>query len=237
MSEYNPSIGSPNRRAVSNFDGPEARDLPKSWEQARALFDRADKRRGGARGKVAHNTTVEERRYMRHSGNESSYAVRLHSTDVVTFHPDGSIELNTGGWQTPTTRDRMQRCGVRVSMHLGIPGVRHGNSELPYVDGMMLKFRSDGTPGMAWYRNTSLPSGTLDEIRRRRTRNLSRERRDYKAGREPTRDCFRWPNRSGGWAPRGTAPETFQTDSELGLKPICAKKEAAFARAVSGVQS
>lgn len=34
-------------------------------------------------------------------------AVRLHATDVITFHPDNSITLNTGGWNTITTRQRI----------------------------------------------------------------------------------------------------------------------------------
>ena len=34
-------------------------------------------------------------------------AIQLHSTDVVTYRPDGSIVLDSGGWRTPTTKDRM----------------------------------------------------------------------------------------------------------------------------------
>ena len=34
-------------------------------------------------------------------------AIRLHSTDVVTLHPDGSVTLNSGGWHTSTTKDRI----------------------------------------------------------------------------------------------------------------------------------
>lgn len=51
------------------------------------------------RRKVANNTYAERR------GDD--IALRLHQTDVVTFHPDGSITLNTGGWYTVTTKDRM----------------------------------------------------------------------------------------------------------------------------------
>ena len=35
------------------------------------------------------------------------FAVRLHETDVVTIHPDGTYTLNTGGWETVTTKDRI----------------------------------------------------------------------------------------------------------------------------------
>lgn len=33
--------------------------------------------------------------------------IRLHDTDIMTFLPDGRIELNTGGFNTKTTRERM----------------------------------------------------------------------------------------------------------------------------------
>lgn len=37
------------------------------------------------------------------------YAVRLHQTDVVTMHPDGTYTLDSGGWKTTTTKDRINR--------------------------------------------------------------------------------------------------------------------------------
>lgn len=49
--------------------------------------------------KVRNNTYVQRRgKYI---------AVMLHSTDVVEYHPDGSIYICTGGWSTNTTRDRI----------------------------------------------------------------------------------------------------------------------------------
>jgi hypothetical protein len=34
-------------------------------------------------------------------------AVRLHSTDIVKFYPDGSVTLHTGGYHTVTTKERI----------------------------------------------------------------------------------------------------------------------------------
>lgn len=237
---YNPALGTPNRRPVSTYSGAESRDLPKSYAEAREAFERADKRKGGARGKLAHNTTIhlvglgEDR-----SGKQAPvYAVRLHRTDVVTFYPDLSIGLDSDGFQTFTTRDRWNRCGIRVGMGGGVPYVQHGNSTLPYVDGMRLKFRSDGAAGMAFYPSNAQPSGSWDAIAARRRRVLARSRRAFKRGDHTVPDPFYWPLRSGGHSPhRGTVPEVFRTDSECGLKPRDPAKEAAFARAVSGVQS
>jgi hypothetical protein len=52
--------------------------------------------------KIANNT------YLQRRGNDD-IAVRLHSTDVVTFHKNGDITVSTGGWNTVTTKDRIQR--------------------------------------------------------------------------------------------------------------------------------
>lgn len=35
-------------------------------------------------------------------------AVRYHDTDVVTYLPDGRVELRTGGWKSQTTKRRME---------------------------------------------------------------------------------------------------------------------------------
>jgi len=37
--------------------------------------------------------------------------IRLHRTDILTFRPDGSIVVDTGGWDTQTTRDRLNTYG------------------------------------------------------------------------------------------------------------------------------
>jgi len=54
------------------------------------------------RRKVANNTWAERR-------PNGDIAIRLHDTDIVTYSPDGSITLNTGGWFTVTTKERMNR--------------------------------------------------------------------------------------------------------------------------------
>jgi len=66
-----------------------------SYEEANTqLTGRCAQRR-----KVANNTWLERR--------GGDIAVRLHDTDVVTYHDDGAITLDTGRWFTVTTKDRM----------------------------------------------------------------------------------------------------------------------------------
>ena len=53
--------------------------------------------------KVVANNTIE---YIRANGDR---VIRLHHTDIVTFKENGDIVLNTGGWKTVTTKDRINK--------------------------------------------------------------------------------------------------------------------------------
>lgn len=50
--------------------------------------------------KVANNT------YLVHLDN-NDIAVRLHDTNIIVYHYDGTITLDSGGWHTRVTKDRM----------------------------------------------------------------------------------------------------------------------------------
>ena len=52
--------------------------------------------------KVGNNTYAE----IEH---DKSISVRLHGTDVVRFYPNGLVKLNSGGWQTHTTKQRINK--------------------------------------------------------------------------------------------------------------------------------
>ena len=52
--------------------------------------------------KVAHNT-------IERTLTDGTRVVRLHLTDIVTFSPDGSVTLNSGGFKSLTTKERMNR--------------------------------------------------------------------------------------------------------------------------------
>lgn len=71
-------------------------------------FDADTRKRTGAHI-VARNT------FERREGNET--IIRLHSTDIVRKLSDGSVILNSGGWRTGTTKNRMNNHlpgGVRL---------------------------------------------------------------------------------------------------------------------------
>lgn len=81
--------------------------------------------------KLDNNTYLEAR--------ADCYAVRLHATDVIEFHADGRIILNSGGWKTSTTKDRMNKFApVRISQARGLWTVNYAGQSYPYADGMTL---------------------------------------------------------------------------------------------------
>jgi hypothetical protein len=99
--------------------------------------------------KVANNT------YLHRVGDD--IAVRLHDTDVVTFHADGTATLNTGGWFTMTTKERINRYlpgGIRLESNRGRwfliytghwDGEHYVKSErpaVPFTDGIVLDLAS-----------------------------------------------------------------------------------------------
>lgn len=68
-----------------------------NFEEAERTLLRARSRQAG---KVVQNNT---RLFFR----DPHYAIQLHATDVVEIHPDNQWRLFTGGWLTPTTKERI----------------------------------------------------------------------------------------------------------------------------------
>lgn len=77
--------------------------------------------------KVANNT------YKIDTGNQIRY--RLHSTDVVTIDRNGVKTLNSGGWKTNTTKDRISLYGAAINQIKGVWYV----GDVPYFDGIKVK--------------------------------------------------------------------------------------------------
>lgn len=72
-----------------------------------------------------------------HRVNDSSIVIKLHSTDVVTYHADGRIVFNSGGWRTVTTKARMNEYSpARVSQARGVWSISIGGVEANYADGI-----------------------------------------------------------------------------------------------------
>jgi hypothetical protein len=76
--------------------------------------------------KVGYNTFAQQKA----RDGQTVIAVRYHDTDIVTYYEDGSIILDSGGWATSTTVNRMHHltpANVRVNG-------RYPRRDLPWIE-------------------------------------------------------------------------------------------------------
>lgn len=97
--------------------------------------------------RIGHNTILQ--RDPR--GQTGAIAVRYHTTDVVTLTADGWLEMNTGGWHTVTTWQRINALlpgPWRVGSDRGTPWLWfRGRKVTPYTDGLSVNADA-GSVGM-----------------------------------------------------------------------------------------
>lgn len=75
---------------------------------------------------------LENHTYLQNTGN--AIVVKLHETNVVTFQKDGMIILNSGGWLTSTTKDRINKYSpCRITQAKGLWTV---NGKYAFADGI-----------------------------------------------------------------------------------------------------
>lgn len=91
----------------------------------------------GARAKIIARNT------FKFTAADGAIVTRLHQTDVVRELGAGRYELNSGGWRTSTTKDRMNGalCGYHIYANKGSWYVCEGfgwKGGIPYYDGMIL---------------------------------------------------------------------------------------------------
>lgn len=97
-------------------------------------YSTANERLGSRESRKLGNNTYLQRR------GDGVIAVKLHATDVLTFHADGRTVYNTGGWKTVTTKERMNSYGpLRIFTERGVwytcrPG--EWDKRLTYADGL-----------------------------------------------------------------------------------------------------
>ena len=90
-------------------------------------------KRNKASRKIGNNTYAE----ILH---DDTVAIKLHSTYVVKINPNGTYTLNSGGWQTLTTKDRINQYNpVRVYQRKFEWFVKINGKEYPFMDGMVVQ--------------------------------------------------------------------------------------------------
>jgi len=94
------------------------RDVPKSYGDAARFLNAKDHGKGNVqRAIVANNTVIERTRLGRDGGEFDAFHLLLHGHCVLTWYHDGRIVLDSCGYRTVTTKDRLNRAQsiVRVS--------------------------------------------------------------------------------------------------------------------------
>ena len=92
--------------------------------------------------KMANNT------YLVRRGDD--IALRLHNTDVITFHSNLSDKVNTatyntGGWYTVTTKERMNWAAPRIWSDRGTWWISVGpHHKVRFWDGVRINLRTEG---------------------------------------------------------------------------------------------
>lgn len=71
--------------------------------------------------------------------SESRINIRLHGTNVVTYHSNGRITLSSGGWRTPTTKDRINEFSpFRLWQDKGIWSFTSNGTRSMFYDGITI---------------------------------------------------------------------------------------------------
>jgi hypothetical protein len=82
--------------------------------------------------KIANNT-------LQIDFEDGAQAIRLHLTNIITW-AQGNIILNSGGWQTVTTKSRLNQFlpqGFYIHSERGLWYVRTAQGDFKYYDGMI----------------------------------------------------------------------------------------------------
>lgn len=110
--------------------------IPTTYDEAVTLLAKARDRAAGK--PVANNTRLFDR--------GDHIAMRLHNTDIVMYRPDGAIVLDSGGWRTVTTKQRMNEAlpgGVYLFQHKREWFIHERGNEQAFYDGLVVS--RDGT--------------------------------------------------------------------------------------------
>jgi len=107
---------------------------PQTYHELESYLKKGKRRINTTDRPIANNTRVIKR-------SPTSIAIKLHNTDVITLFENGSIQLNTDGWKTVTTKDRMTRflsAGISIYSERFIWYVRLDKKVYLYEDYMII---------------------------------------------------------------------------------------------------
>lgn len=107
-------------------------------------------------GRCANGRRIANNTFKRPTADGGGIAIRLHSTDIIVVEPcgrngrDDRVTLDTGGWQTVTTRDRLNAFLREHARGWGVYQERFlwwlagDTTRVPFTDGMRIRIDRDG---------------------------------------------------------------------------------------------
>ena len=107
-----------------------------NYQDAEQLYSKARTIKGIRRKRLERNTYLYK--------EDDTFQVKLHNTFIVTIFPDNSCILNSDGWFTPTTKDRINRFSpdnISLSQKNRVWYLDDGSE---FFDGVIVA--SDGSP-------------------------------------------------------------------------------------------
>lgn len=174
------------------FGAPTSQSIPRNWVECHEWFEGRRHKDRDYRKLGAGNTTVWHRGYQ---NDKPIYGIQLHSTDIITYYPDGAYDLDS--YDSHLTNSRRDDAGapvIRSARAMGVPkpylldcdrrwDLRGANQLYPYgVPARDLKFNStdvlthiDGVPAAEYKELVRVPDKEAQKLRRRvlrRTRAL-----------------------------------------------------------------
>lgn len=116
----------------------------KSYVQLTEFLGSKESRPVGNNTRVHHVTETVPDASGEHPRINRGVAIRLHQTDVVTIWENGCVVLNSGGWQTSTTKDRINSHGpVTIWQKNGVWSFQWAGKSYLFADGVTI--HPDGT--------------------------------------------------------------------------------------------
>lgn len=107
-----------------------------NYQDAQNIFSEARRYKGVKRKKIDRNTYLYK--------TDDTFQVKLHDTIIVTIYPDNTCTLNSGGWFTPVTKERINNYSpkeVRLSQRNKVWYLNDGSE---FFDGIIIA--ENGTP-------------------------------------------------------------------------------------------
>ncbi len=91
--------------------------------------------------KLGHNTIVHMVRVL-DSPEQDQVAVKYHGTNIIKIDPENVVTLNTGGWETNTTKDRLNQflsCrDAYIFQKNHVWYIKNRHETIEYKDGMQI---------------------------------------------------------------------------------------------------